>query len=146
MDILGIGTDIVECARILKLIERFGDMFLRRVFTDHEIRYCQAKKSATEHFVRRWAAQEAVVKSLGTGLRKGISWTDLEVHQDDLGKPHVRVGGSARELMRRLRVADILISISHTRLYATAYALALRKPTREKRSNKKPEEPDTETG
>jgi holo-[acyl-carrier protein] synthase len=145
MDVLGIGTDIVECARILKAIERFGDLFLRRVFTDHEIRYCQGKKRATEHFAGRWAAKEAIVKSLGIGLRKGINWTDLEIHQDELGKPHVRVGGTAREVMRQLRVADVLISISHCRAYATAYALALRRPPKPKLL-KKAEDPDTETG
>ncbi len=146
MDILGIGIDIVECARILKLIERFGDQFLRRVFTNHEIRYCQSKKRATEHFAGRWAAKEAILKSLGTGLRRGINWTDFEVHEDDLGKPQVRVGGTAREIMRQLRVADVLISISHCRAYATAYALALQKPAKEKPSKKIKEEPDTETG
>ncbi|PWT80421.1 MAG: ACP synthase [Acidobacteria bacterium] len=146
MDILGIGTDIVECARILRMIERHGDVFLRRVFTEHEIRYCQSKKRATEHFAGRWAAKEAILKSIGTGLRKGINWTDLEVHQDDLGKPQVRVGGTAREVMRQLHVVNIYISISHCRAYATAYALAVRKPAKEKRAIKEPEEPDTETG
>jgi holo-[acyl-carrier protein] synthase len=128
MDIFGIGTDIVECARILKMIERYGELFLHRIFTRREIYYCQSKRRATEHFAGRWAAKEAVFKCLGTGLRQGMNWTDLEVRVDDLGKPHLLVGGRAKEVMRQLRIADILISISHCRAYATAYALALSAP------------------
>ncbi len=126
MDIFGIGTDIVECARILRMIERYGELFLRRVYTEREISYCQGRKRATEHFAGRWAAKEAIFKSLGTGWRKGMCWTDLEIRHDALGKPQVLVCGAARDHMQQVRIADILLSISHCRQYATAYALALR--------------------
>lgn len=132
MDILGIGTDIVECARILRMIERYGEVFLRRIYTDREIAYCQGKKRATEHFAARWAAKEAIFKCLGTGLRKGMNWTDLEIRNDDLGKPRVMVGGKAKEVMQQARVADILLSVSHCRAYATACALAVRAPSPDK--------------
>ena len=126
MDIYGIGTDIVECVRIRKMIERHGELFLRRVYTEREISYCQSKTRGTEHFAGRWAAKEAVYKCLGTGWAKGMCWTDMEVRHDQLGKPHVHVGGAVKEFMKDARIADVLISISHCRAYATAYALALK--------------------
>src|SRR5260370_25537421 len=125
MEIVGIGTDIVECLRIGRMIEQYGELFLTRVFTEREIRYCQERKRATEHFAGRWAAKEAILKCLGTGWSRGISWTDLEIRNDPAGPPHVRMGGASKDLAQTLHIADILISISHCRAYATAYALAV---------------------
>ena len=82
MEIVGIGTDIVECVRIARMIERHGELFLTRVYTDREIRYCRARRRATEHFAGRWAAKEAVLKCLGSGWRKGLCWTDMEVRNE----------------------------------------------------------------
>ena len=93
MEILGIGTDIVECLRIGRMIEQHGEVFLTRVYTDREIHYCQGKKRATEHFAGRWAAKEAVFKCLGTGWSKGLGWTNLEIRHDTAGKPELRVAG-----------------------------------------------------
>jgi holo-[acyl-carrier protein] synthase len=124
--IIGIGSDIVECVRIGRLIERHGEQFLERVFTAREIRYCQSRRKVTEHFAGRWAGKEAVFKALGTGRRRGWSWTDLEIRNDADGRPRVHVGGAVRDLVHALRVADILVSISHCRAYATAHALAVR--------------------
>lgn len=128
MDILGIGTDIIECPRIGKMIEKHGEVFLRRVYTEREIRYCQAKKQATEHFAGRWAAKEAILKAIGTGWSRGICWTDLEVRNIASGAPQVLVRGGAKEAAIERGIGDILISISHCRTYATAYAIALAKP------------------
>src|SRR4029077_7672991 len=75
MDILGIGTDIIECPRIGKMIEQHGEVFLRRVYTDREIRYCQARKHAIEHFAGRWAAKEAILKALGHDWLRGMAWS-----------------------------------------------------------------------
>ena len=125
MDILGIGTDIVECLRIGRMIERHGELFLTRVFTVRELRYCQRSKHATEHFAGRWAAKEAVLKCLGTGWRKGMCWTDMEIRNDPDGAPKLHLCGAARDRARSLQIADILITISHCRAYATAYALAV---------------------
>ena len=124
MNILGIGTDIVECPRIGKMIEQHGELFLRRVYTDREIRYCQARKHAIEHFAGRWAAKEAILKALGTGWSRGISWTDLEVRNDSSGRPKVLIRGGAKDVAIRQGISDMLISISHCRTYAVAYALA----------------------
>ena len=87
MDILGIGTDIVECPRIGKMIEQYGELFLRRIYTPREIRYCQARKHAIEHFAGRWAAKEAILKAMGTGWSRGIAWTDIEVRTGARGSP-----------------------------------------------------------
>jgi holo-[acyl-carrier protein] synthase len=87
MSIFGIGTDIVECLRIAQMIERHGELFITRVYTTHEISYCQSRKQATQHFAGRWAAKEAVLKALGTGWRRGISWRDVEIRNLKSGSP-----------------------------------------------------------
>ena len=126
MEIIGIGTDIVECLRIGRMIEQHGELFLTRVYTEREIRYCQARKNATEHFAGRWAAKEAILKCLGTGWSKGVAWTDLEIRNDPQGKPQVMICGGAKDRAQQLRIGDILISISHCRAYATATAVAIK--------------------
>jgi holo-[acyl-carrier protein] synthase len=125
MEIVGIGTDIVECLRIGRMIEEHGELFLNRVYTEREIRYCQARKRAVEHFAGRWAAKEAVLKCLGTGWRRGLAWTDMEIRNGHDGKPQVLLCGGAKDVAQALRIADIHISISHCRAYATAYAVAV---------------------
>jgi holo-[acyl-carrier protein] synthase len=125
MEIVGIGTDIVECLRIGRMIQQHGELFLTRVYTEREIRYCQARKHATEHFAGRWAAKEAILKCLGTGWRRGISWTDMEVRNDPSGMPHVVLCGAARDQAQSLRISQILLSLSHCRAYATATAIAV---------------------
>src|SRR5437867_6679835 len=126
MEIVGIGTDIVECLRIGRMIEQHGEIFLTRVYTEREIRYCQERKRAMEHFAGRWAAKEAILKCLGTGWRKGLCWTDLEVRNYPNGRPLVLLCGAARDQAQQMRISDILPTISHCRAYATAYALAVR--------------------
>jgi holo-[acyl-carrier protein] synthase len=125
MDILGIGTDIIECPRIGKMVENHGELFLRRVYTDREIRYCQSRKHAIEHFAGLWAAKEAILKALGTGWTRRVSWTDIEVRHGQKGQARVLVCGGAKEEAIRRGIGDILISISHCRTYATAYAMAI---------------------
>jgi holo-[acyl-carrier protein] synthase len=127
MDIVGIGTEIVECLRVGRMIEQHGEVFLAQVYTEREIRFCQARRRATEHFAARWAAKEAIFKALGTPWRRGIEWTDIEIDQaGNHGVPQVRLGGSTKELAQNLRVADILLSLAHCRAYATAYVIAVR--------------------
>lgn len=131
MDILGIGTDITECLRIAKMIERHGELFIDRVYTPEEVRYCRCRKQATQHFAGRWAAKEAVLKALGVGWVKGIGWRDIEIRNESAGRPIVLLHEGAREAAQRLGVRKVLISISHCHTHATAYALALGKPTRD---------------
>ncbi|GBD36287.1 Holo-[acyl-carrier-protein] synthase [bacterium HR36] len=124
MRIFGIGTDIVECQRIARMLAKHGEVFLRRVFTEQEIAYCHQRKRAAEHFAGRWAAKEAVFKALGTGWAKGMCWTDIEIVHDHLGQPQVQVHGAVREYTEHKGIGGILVSISHCRQYATACAVA----------------------
>jgi holo-[acyl-carrier protein] synthase len=125
MEILGLGTNIIECPRIGKMIEQHGELFLRRIYTEREIRYCQARKHAIEHFAGRWAAKEAILKAIGTSWTRGIAWTDIEVRNGSDGQPKVLVCGGAKEAALKRGIVDILISISHCRTYATASAIAI---------------------
>ena len=125
MEIIGIGTGIIECPRIGRMVEHHGELFLRRVDTAREIRFCQARKHAIEHFAALWAAKEAIFKAIGTDRSRSIPWTDIEVRSATGGHQQVRVGGAARAVLIRLGIADILISTAHCRTYATAHATAL---------------------
>lgn len=125
MNCVGIGTDIVECLRIAQMIERHGEEFLTRVYTPQEIDYCRRRKAATQHYAGRWAAKEAVLKTLGTGWAKGIAWTDIEVCNQLSGQPKITLAGGAAEIARQLGITQVLISISHCRSHATAFAMAV---------------------
>jgi holo-[acyl-carrier protein] synthase len=125
MNVIGIGTDIVEVLRIAQMIERHGELFINRVYTDEEIKYCQKMRAATQHFAGRWAAKEAILKALGTGWVKGISWRDMEIRSQPNGKPVVAFRGGTRDVVERLGIIEMLVSISHCRSHATAYAMAI---------------------
>ena len=126
MEIVGVGTDIVECLRVGRMIERHGELFLARIYTEREMRFCQQRKRATEHFAARWAAKEATLKALGQPWRRGVEWTDVEVLEEPGVAPAVRFFGAMKELAEQLRVSTVLLSMGHCRAYATAHALALR--------------------
>ncbi len=126
-EIIGLGADITECLRIARMIERHGELFIGRVYTDEEVNYCQARRQATQHFTGRWAAKEAVLKALGTGWRKGISWRDIEVRNEPTGRPVVAVRGGVKDRVEQLGVADIQVTISHCRTHAMAVAIAVGK-------------------
>jgi holo-[acyl-carrier protein] synthase len=126
--LVGIGTDIVEVVRIGQMIERHGEVFLNRVFTDDEIRYCQRRKEYTQHFAGRWAAKEAVMKTLGTGFSRGVGWRDIEICSSRSGQPSIALHGGAREIALQLGIGELLITISHCRAYATATAIAVGAP------------------
>jgi holo-[acyl-carrier protein] synthase len=125
MEILGVGTDITECLRIARMIERHAELFLDRVFTPEEIHYCQNRKQSTQHFAGRWAAKEAVLKALGTSWVLGIGWRDIEIRNPTANQPEVVLHGEVKELARRLGVAHLHLSISHCRTHAVAHAIAV---------------------
>lgn len=124
-EILGIGTEITECLRIARMIDRYGELFINRVYTSEEIGFCRSRTQATQHFTARWAAKEAVLKALGGSWGRGIHWRDIEVRNESDGRLVVGVRGGARELVEQLGVARVLVTVSHCRTHATAYAIAV---------------------
>lgn len=118
--IVGIGNDIIEIARIEKAIQRHGEPLLERLFTQKERAYCAKYAEPARHYAGRFAAKEAIVKALGTGFRRGISWQDIEILNDTQGKPEVAL---STKLQERFPNVSILISISHSHHSAIATAL-----------------------
>lgn len=123
--LISIGTDIIECVRIAQMIEKHGEVFLQRVFTRREIEYCSSRKAATQHYAGRWAAKEAVLKVLGTGWARGIQWTDLEIQNEVSGAPVIKLSGKAAEIAKERGIQEVMVSISHCRAYATAFATGI---------------------
>lgn len=119
--IVGIGCDIIEIERIARAIK--SESFIRRVFTAEEAAYCQRRgQQAVASFAARFAAKEAVLKALGTGLREG-SLQEIAVDNDGLGKPLVQLSGHFAMLAKQLGVKNIQISLSHSREFAVAYVI-----------------------
>jgi len=114
MSILGIGIDLVDCARIESSIERFGDRFLQRIFTEGEIDYSKSMKFPARHFAARFAAKEALSKAFGTGIGKAMGWRDLDVRKKESGEPYVVLSGGAEKMARERGVTKVWISLSHT--------------------------------
>jgi holo-[acyl-carrier protein] synthase len=120
-----IGADIVEVARVRRLIEKY-ERAERRLFTKTEIDYCRARRNWHEHMAARFAAKEAVLKALGTGLGPGMRWTDVEVVNEENGRPLVRLSGEVAAFAGREGVEQLELSLSHTSELALAQALAVR--------------------
>jgi holo-[acyl-carrier protein] synthase len=118
--VLGLGSDLIEIARIEKSIERFGARFLERVFTPAEIAYCQRKKHAAESFAARFAAKEAGAKALGTGISHGIAWPEIEVRREVTGKPVLHWSGRALERAQAMGVRRTSLTLTHAREMALA--------------------------
>jgi len=121
--IVGTGIDIAEVPRIRHSIERFGDRFLRRVYTAGEIRYCDSKANRVERYAARFAAKEAAMKALGTGWSHGVRWRDCEVSRMPGGRPTIVFHGKAGEIAARLGVNNAALSISHTEEQAIAQVI-----------------------
>ena len=120
MSVLGIGVDLVECARIQRSIDRFGDRFLHRIFTDGEIEYSMSMKFPARHLAARVAAKEAVSKAFGPGIGKAMGWRDIDVRKKPSGEPFLIFSGPAQELATKRGVTAALITLSHTEHHAMA--------------------------
>jgi holo-[acyl-carrier protein] synthase len=118
--ILGIGSDLAEVSRIRASRERFGDRFLQRVYTAGEIAYAMATANRDERLAARFAAKEAGMKALGTGLSGGIRWHDLAVGREPSGKPTLILSGAALARAEALGVTRIHLTMTHTAEYAMA--------------------------
>lgn len=125
MTIVGHGIDLVEVARIAAMLDEHGQRFLDRCFTPAEQAYKAGSRRRIEHLAARFAAKEAVLKALGTGLTGGINWTDIEVTNDDAGAPVLTLRGSARVAARRRGMLRWMVSLSHTDSLAMASVLAM---------------------
>jgi holo-[acyl-carrier protein] synthase len=121
--IVGTGIDLAEVPRIAAAIERFGERFLRRVFTADEIRYCESKANRTERYAARFAAKEAALKAIGTGWKRGVAWTDVEVRREPGGRPTIAFHGKAAEFAAQLGVKHVALSITHTKENAMAQVI-----------------------
>lgn len=121
--IIGTGIDIVHIERVEQLLNRWGDRFIRRVFTEKENLRCRRRPRPSECYATRFAAKEAFLKAIGSGLRNGIRWTDVEIESDPLGKPFLLLHGRAREVSESSRIRNAHLTLSHERFYAVAHVL-----------------------
>lgn len=120
MAIIGIGIDLVEVERIRTLLERHGERFKARTFTEVEVAYCDGCADPAMHYAARFAAKEAGAKALGTGFAQGVFWVDIEVARDVAGRPELRMHGAARALAEKQGVTQCHVSLSHTKEQAVA--------------------------
>lgn len=125
--ILGTGVDIVEVFRVRDAISKWGMNFLSKIFTEREIKYSNARRFSHQHFAARFAAKEAVVKAFGAPRRFPLKWTDIEVLNDKEGKPIIEFHNDALELKKRKKVDGVIVSMTHSKNYAVANAILLRK-------------------
>lgn len=125
MSIIGLGTEIVECARVRTLIEQHGERFLLRVYTSAEIRWCQSRSNSTEQFAALWAAKEAVFKAIGLYGRSGMIWTQVEVEIKQ-GIPKVTLRGTVKDHLGTVGISQVMLTTAFTRHAATATAIAIR--------------------
>lgn len=121
----GVGTDLIEISRVRQAVERGGRRFLERVYTEEEIAFCEGRRDRYACLAARFAAKEAVFKALGNGLA-GCRWVDVEVCRTGGGRPKILLHGAAARLARENGIASVLISLSHSREHAVAFALAER--------------------
>ena len=126
MKIFGIGTDIVNIKRMEKSIKKNGKYFKNRVFSTNEILYCEKKKNPFSFYAKRFAAKEALSKALGTGIRKGINFKDIEILNDKMGKPYINLKGSTKNFLRKKiksKKFKIHLSLSDDAPWAQATAI-----------------------
>ncbi|MGZ3577572.1 MAG: holo-ACP synthase [Syntrophales bacterium] len=116
----GIGTDLVEVSRIERILKKWGDRFLQRVYANDEIEYCRNKAFPAIHFAARFAAKESFLKSLGIGLGMGVKLKEIEVSNNELGSPVLKVNKKLGNILDNLGVNAVHVSMTHTREHAHA--------------------------
>jgi holo-[acyl-carrier protein] synthase len=123
-NIIGLGLDATDIDRIADTIERYGERFLRRIFTEGEIAYCTRRRVPAIHFAGRFAAKEAAMKALGTGHSQGVLWRDVEVIRRG-GPPQLQLHGGAAVRMEKIGGKRSLLTITHSDELAMAQVLIL---------------------
>jgi holo-[acyl-carrier protein] synthase len=124
MMLVGIGVDVVEVDRVERAVARWGEAFLRRIYTPAELARADAAAGRPARLAARFAAKEAVMKALGVGWR-ALAWREIEILNDALGRPHVRLHGAARRVAQERGVTEVLLALSHTHAHAVANAVAV---------------------
>jgi holo-[acyl-carrier protein] synthase len=124
MNILGLGLDATDIPRMRGTLDRYGERFLRRVFTEGEIAYCTRRRNPVPHLAARFSAKEAAMKALGTGHSRGVVWKDIEVVRAG-GPPLLRLHGGAAGHAARMHVRSSLLTITHSEALAMAQVLLL---------------------
>ena len=125
MSVLAVGLDLVDVVRIRTLLERHGERFEQRTFTQNECAYCQGNADPAIHYAARFAAKEAVAKALGTGFTEGVTWADIEVTRSPAGVPAVQLHGAAAAKAEALGIRRWMLSLTHTATSAAASVVAL---------------------
>lgn len=125
--IAGTGIDIVEIPRMREAVRKWGKGFISKVFTAREVKYSTSKRFSEQHFAARFAAKEAVVKAFGEPNKFPVKWTDIEVVNDREGKPVIEFRGDALKLKKKKKIDDVVVSMSHSKNYAIASVILLRK-------------------
>lgn len=122
MQILGVGLDATEIDRVAEMIDRYGDRFLRRVFTDDEIAYCQRKRDFASSYAARFAAKEAAMKALGTGQSRGVHWKGIEVVRRH-GPPRLAFHAGAAARLQAMGATSSVVTLTHSRDLAIAHVM-----------------------
>ncbi len=125
MNVAGIGIDSVDVKRFREAVEQWGERFVKKIFTEKEIKYAQTKVDRYIHMAGKFAAKEAVKKALPDGAEIGLAWTEIEILNSDDGKPYASLNGHAAVLGERSGLEQVLVSISHTRKVAVSNAIAI---------------------
>lgn len=123
MSVIGVGTDIVKVSRIKRLLKKHGKSFAQRILHKNELQIFQQRKTSKYYLAKRFAAKEALAKALGTGIAKGISFEEIEVLNNNDGKPEIILHGKALEIANQLGVKNLFISLSDEKKYAIAYVI-----------------------
>lgn len=137
MKILGIGSEIVESLRVARMIERHGELFINRIFTTAEVRFCNRSPATTQQFAGRWAAKEAVLRAVGIRSRKDFDYKSLEIRRGKDDRLTVAFRGPMLDAIEQMNVGEIHLTIAHCRAVATATAIALSRSSRRKKPKAK---------
>jgi len=127
--IAGSGIDIVEISRFREAKKKWGKEFLTKIFTENEIEYSKKRRFQDQHFAARFAAKEAVLKAFGDKISSIRNWQDIEILNDKSGRPYIRFHRSAKKLKAKEKIADVVLSMSHSREHAVANAILIRGKT-----------------
>ncbi len=125
--VIGLGCDLVDVQRIRDVLDRHGDHFLDRVFTEEERKYSFGRPHPHKHLAARWAAKEAISKCFTTGIGAALGWKDASIYHGEREQPLVRLGGRGLELLAAVGGTEVLVSLSHTDTAAMAVAVLVKR-------------------